>query len=71
MPESIRYRVSQKRTVTVTANNAEDAAQIAAAAFKHGQNSDNGIAHGQGPRGVWGNTTSRIQEKSIIVERLS
>jgi hypothetical protein len=65
MPESHNYIVQETREVKVIANNPSDACAIAAAAFKHGQNSDAGVANGKGPQGVWGNTRNRIRVKEI------
>lgn len=65
MPAIRRFVVTETREVKVTANNAEAAVQIAAAAFKYGQNVDNGVANGKGPEGVWGNTASKIKTTAI------
>jgi hypothetical protein len=68
MPEVRHYVVEQIREVKVTANSLEDAVRIATAAFKVGQNSDAGVgSSGLLPelKGVWGNTTSRIRERSV------
>lgn len=67
MPEIVYYTVTQTREVRVTANNAEDAALIATAAFTNGQNSDAGVI--DGPHGVWGNTGSRIKVTGLEVKR--
>lgn len=69
MPEMRHYTVTQTRKVRVTANSAADAAQIAAAAFEHGQTSDGSVSHGRGPHGIWGNTSGRIQEIDMRVTR--
>lgn len=72
MPEMIHYTVTQTREVKVVANNAESAALIAQAAFAHGQmKSEPVVAAGRGPEDVWGNTTSFIKERSLLVERNS
>lgn len=70
MPEMVNYKVTQTREVKVVANNASDAALIAEAAFTHGQmKSEDVVAKDHGPEDVWGNTTSRITEMSLLVER--
>lgn len=70
MPEIQHYTVTQTRSVEVSANSAADAAQIAAAAFEHGQaKSEPSVAHGRGPHGIWGNTTGRIKEIDMRVTR--
>lgn len=66
MPEMRNYTVIQTREVRVTANHAEDAVRIGAAAFKNGQNLDSGVI--DGPEGVWGNTTSRVRQIEIIAK---
>lgn len=68
MPEMRHYVVTQTRSVEVTANSAADAALIASAAFKNGQNSRYSVI--DGPTGVWGNTTSRIQELALKTEKV-
>jgi hypothetical protein len=66
MPEIKNFVVVQTSTVRVRANSARDAALIAAAAFDHGQNSDQGIAKPEAvPEGVWGNTTHAIRVTGI------
>ena len=65
MPAMKHYVVSETRTVKVIANNAVDAIRLAAAAFEHGQNSDKGAKNG--PEGVWGNTTSKVEQTNIEV----
>jgi hypothetical protein len=69
MPEIIHYIVEQCRTVEVTASSTEDAVRIAAAAFEHGTDTNGSVAHGKGPEGVWGNTTSRIKETQLLASR--
>lgn len=69
MPEIRHYTVTQTRKVRVSANSAADAAQIASAAFEHGQNSEGAVSHGRGPHGIWGNTTGAIQEIDMRVTR--
>lgn len=67
MPEIRSYTVVETREVKVTANSAEDAARIAAAAFNNGQHrSDPGVL--EGPAGVWGNTTSRVRTIGLDVK---
>lgn len=68
MPEVHSYTVEQIRKVEVRANSLDDACRIASAAFEHGQNSDNGVAYGKGPAGVWGDTTSRIRTVSMTAD---
>lgn len=68
MPEMRYFVVTQTREVKVVANHVADAVLIADAAFKHGQNSDSGVAGGKGPEGVWGNTRSLIRETSIVAK---
>lgn len=68
MPEIRRYVVTQTREVRVQANSAADAGKIAAAAFANGQNIDAGVKNG--PEGIWGNTDGRIQETSLIVNKV-
>lgn len=70
MPAMRRYRVRQVREVTVTANNPINAAQIAEAAFDHGQDSSNNVARGKGPEGVWGNTNDRVRTVDIRCEEI-
>lgn len=70
MPEIRHYTVTQTRKVRVSANSAADAAQIAAAAFEHGQmKSEPSVTGGRGPHGIWGNTTGRIEEIDMRVIR--
>jgi hypothetical protein len=65
MPEIKHYEVEQIRRVKVQANNVVDAARIAAAAFDNGQNSGNGVING--PEGIWGNTSSKIEVTNLNV----
>lgn len=70
MPEIIHYIITQTRTVDVSANKVSDAVRIAEAAFENGQNIDNGVkVLDHNLFGVYGNTTSRIRETALEVER--
>lgn len=74
MPEIRHYKVTQIREVEVTANELGDALAIADAAFKNGQNSDNGAKLSSKEEmkllGVWGNTSTEIKEVGLKGERL-
>lgn len=61
MPAMRRYRVTETREVYVDANDLVGATRIAGAAFEHGQNSSYGVAQGQAPEGIWGNTVTQIR----------
>lgn len=62
------YVVTQIREVEVTANTHRNAIDIAHAAFKNGQNSDNGVI--DGPEGIWGNTISKIKTVEVDCRRI-
>lgn len=68
MPEARYYKVVETRVVEVTANNADSAVAIGAAAFNNGQNSDNGVKNG--PSGVWGNTRTRVRTVHVSAEEI-
>jgi len=68
MPEVKHYVVTQTRKVRVTANSAADAAEIASSAFG-GKDGEGSVAYGRGPHGIWGNTTGRIEETRLEVDR--
>lgn len=77
MPEirHYKYKVTQTREVNVTANSAGDAARIASVAFEHGQNRSNGVFLNETTdsmlTGIYGNTSSRITERSLDIVRTS
>lgn len=63
MPEVRYYTVTQEREVKVSANSAIDAARIANAAFESAkdENPKSSLA------GVWGNITTNIRVRDIVV----
>lgn len=69
MPQIKEYTVTQVRKVTVTANTEVDAIRIADAAFSKGQDSNGRIKRGEGPEGVWGNTSGSIEVSEMTVKR--
>ena len=71
MPEIVSYIVTETREVKVRANSAADAARIADAAFKNGQNkSDPSVLIDHGPEGIWGNTTSFIRQTELVTKEV-
>ncbi len=68
MPAIHNYRITCTQEVSVRANNLIDAARIAHAAFKNGQNSD-GSVPGL-PPGIIGNPTRPAHVLNFSVEEL-
>lgn len=71
MPEIRYFTVTQTREVQVTANSATDALRLAGVAFDKGQASDGAVRsidYTEDMKDIWGNTTSRIREKELVVK---
>jgi hypothetical protein len=71
MPAEVRrYVVKQTREVQVDASTLSNAVLIASAAFEYGQNVRHVIPVNRHPKGVSGNTVTKIKEVQINATRI-